>query len=107
MRDAHAIASTKAAQLGQLHQTAPLAPAEIGDDAIGDPRWYAAIGDQANHPRRSLDGVPLQNDEHEGITGKERSRILAPSGARRSDPRCVNLEAGDLARESAMPFARD
>jgi hypothetical protein len=86
MRDAHAIAGTKAGRLRQLHQTVPLAPAKVGDDAIGDPRWYAAIGDQANHPRRSLDGVPLQDDQDEGIAGKEQSRILAPSGARRSDP---------------------
>jgi len=84
-----------------------LAPAQVLNHSIGDPRWYAAVADQADHARRSLDYVPLQNDKHEGITGKERSRILAPSGARRSDPRCVNLEAGDLARESAMPFARD
>jgi hypothetical protein len=30
--------------------------------------------------------MPLQNDEHEGVTGEERSRILTAGAAWRSDP---------------------
>jgi hypothetical protein len=36
MRDAHAIASPEAAQLGELTETVALTPAEISDHAVGD-----------------------------------------------------------------------
>jgi hypothetical protein len=95
-RDAHAIIGPEAAQLGELNETVALTPAEFSDHAVGDPRWYAAVGDQADHARRPFDRMPLQNDEHKGVTGEERSRILTAGGAWRLDPRRMDLEAGDI-----------
>jgi hypothetical protein len=95
-RDAHAITGPEAAQLGELNETVALTLAELGDHAVGDLGRHPAVGDQADHARRPFDFMPLQNDEHEGVTGEQRSRILTAGGAWRPDPWRIDVEAGDM-----------
>jgi hypothetical protein len=57
---------------------------------------YTAVGHEADHAGCPFDCVPLQDDQDEGVTGEERSRILIAGGAWRRDPWRIDLEAGDM-----------
>jgi hypothetical protein len=70
-----------------------------------------AIEHQANHARRPARGMPLGDDQHEGIAGEERRADLNSPATHQtvlSEARLVGLEAGQrqAMQRQAVPLRR-
>ena len=58
-------------RLRQLDQTIALAAPKLGNDRIRHTGRRQAVEHDADHARRPARGVPLQRDQHEGVTREQ------------------------------------
>src|SRR4051794_2776047 len=74
--DSNSIPELEPPRLRKLNQTVALASSNFADDAVGDARGCYAIHDQIEDTRAPAGAVPLQDDDNEGVTRKQRRTHL-------------------------------